>query len=527
MGGGGHGGAASGGRAQGGSSESMGGSNSMGGSTSDGGSTTALGGEAGMDAGMGGAEGGAEPNGGTAGMPEPTAGTGPVVGMGGANVVGEGGVGGAEAGAGGDAGAGGAPVEACLLTMCGDTCVDTDTSPVHCGSCDNSCVTDGHTTPACVEGACAPTCATGFADCSHPAVDDGCETNLNANATCGTSCGTLVVCDAGQICMDGACVGQELCDKTLCGDTCVDPQVGEAQSPTTDHCGACDHLCSTDNASNAACTDGTCAPTCNDGYADCSTPAADQADDGCETNIATGSTSDTTVTNCGGCDRACSSTNVYAASCAAGKCAPTCSAGFADCNIDTGSGDDDGCETNLNAAETCGTTCGNVQACTSGKVCEAGACVKPNLLTNGAKGTFEGADGATNWYSWAGSVATSTKYAHSGTQSLLTTARTGTNSPSATDITAILSAGNSYKLSMWVTIGGAASDTARMVLHTNCGGTNSYDWVKGNTTVTEGTWVLLEGTWTIAASCVLQKAELYIEGPAAAVDVYIDDASVR
>ena len=70
-----------------------------------------------------------------------------------------------------------------------DTNFDNDIS--NCGSCGRACSSAHVTTPACANKLCAPSCASGFADCNHPvapSADDGCETNLFDVAHCG-ACG--------------------------------------------------------------------------------------------------------------------------------------------------------------------------------------------------------------------------------------------------------------------------------------------------------------------------------------------------
>jgi len=83
---------------------------------------------------------------------------------------------------------------------------------------------------------------------------------------------------------------------------------------------------------------------------------------------------DVTSAHCGECDRACSTQNTTALTCAGGTCSPTCSVGFGDCSADDGTGADDGCETNLRTLAVCGTTCENREACDPLEVCNAGVC---------------------------------------------------------------------------------------------------------------------------------------------------------
>jgi hypothetical protein len=183
----------------------------------------------------------------------------------------------------------------------------------HCGACDHPCSVDGTIARACIAGACTPTCADGRADCVAPSpnqADDGCETNTEE-----------------------------------------DP----------DHCGACGHACAGAGTTARACNAGMCAPTCGAGLGDCTHPAASEPDDGCETDLTT------SAANCGACGFACSNASASDVHCEASACKATCTAGFADCTrpAPTVNGSDDGCETDLDSATSCG-------AC--GKSCEGGAC---------------------------------------------------------------------------------------------------------------------------------------------------------
>ncbi len=97
----------------------------------------------------------------------------------------------------------------------------------------------------------------------------------------------------------------------------------------------------------------------------------------CTTNLATGTPSGATVKHCGTCDTTCSLSNAVSVACASGKCVPTCTAGFLDCNTAT---KDNGCETYVNGLANCGTTCTNAVACTPSQVCNACACGAPQGL---------------------------------------------------------------------------------------------------------------------------------------------------
>lgn len=96
---------------------------------------------------------------------------------------------------------------------------------------------------------------------------------------------------------------------------------------------------------------------CGEDAADCNGISSD----GCEQDIS-GSAS-----NCGGCERSCSTASALATECLAGVCTPQCDDGFADCDTPATTEPDDGCETNLN---TSGSNCGGC-----GKSCLGGACI--------------------------------------------------------------------------------------------------------------------------------------------------------
>ena len=326
---------------------------------------------------------------------------------------------GATAGCGADAGAAG---EACTNgrvcnsgacasscsatdTNCGGSCVDTKTSPTHCGDCATSCALTNTMNDACVNGRCAvAACGTGFGDCDGIASNgcetatkasdvnncggcgvrcqyanadalcnagtcargacdpgfadcdgnpaNGCETNTAADVNSCGACGTP--CVGGQVCSMGACAATCGTGLTNCSGSCVN-QVADAQ-----HCGSCTKVCALANASINACAARSCVVgACAAGFGDCDGAAGN----GCET--ATGASD---VNNCGGCGVRCSFANA-SASCGAGVCAMgACNPGFADCDGNPANG----CEVNTRADNgNCG-ACRNT--CADGKVCSSGTC---------------------------------------------------------------------------------------------------------------------------------------------------------
>jgi hypothetical protein len=122
----------------------------------------------------------------------------------------------------------------------------------------------------------------------------------------------------------------------------------------------CGGPCVLDHAT-AMCVQDDCAvDACESDWGDCNVVAAD----GCEHSLL----ADTA--HCGGCERACATSNVAALECSDGACSSSCAAGFANC--EQSELPDDGCETPvLTDAANCG-GCDN--ACPNNFVCKAGRC---------------------------------------------------------------------------------------------------------------------------------------------------------
>ncbi len=134
------------------------------------------------------------------------------------------------------------------------------------------------------------------------------------------------------------------------------------------------------------------------------------------------------------------------------------------------------------------------------------------------------------WWSWsAGTIANTTARAVSGTHALAMTGRTG-NSPLVQSLTSLVVPGKTYKASLWATVGGAASANAFVTTVTQCAnGTAQYNRLGGwdnSKTLTDGAWVEFAGDITVP-DCTLTNVGMWLEGPDANVDLYVDHASVR
>ncbi|MEZ4302193.1 MAG: DNRLRE domain-containing protein, partial [Polyangiaceae bacterium] len=206
-------------------------------------------------------------------------------------------------------------------------------------------------------------CPAGTGDCDGDP-QTGCETDLLASAAHCGGCGQACSpSNAAGACVVGACeVGS------------CDPGYADCNGGTDDgceahldadpaNCGACGTTCVNANGL-AACSAGQCAPSCSAGWGDCD----GNPQNGCETTL-------TTLASCGACGQSCAPANANA-TCALGACEiVSCSPAFADCDGDPSNG----CEAPLNAASSCG-ACGNVcdlphatESCQTG-TCQLVAC---------------------------------------------------------------------------------------------------------------------------------------------------------
>ncbi len=225
---------------------------------------------------------------------------------------------------------------------------DLATDANNCGACGRPCSAANGYSPTCNGGLCTTTCNYGWGDCQHPAApaaDDGCETSTlsdKANCgACGAACSTAH--SASETCSNGNCThtcqaGWSDCNGNQPGSSDDGCQTHTDSDP--DHCGSCNRPCSGGNVATRSCQGGVCNSTCKADWGNCRMPPAPQGDDGCETYVRSDQN------NCGGCGRSCSTANAYSAYCAGGLCVPACKTGFADCTSPAAPQADDGCECN-------------------------------------------------------------------------------------------------------------------------------------------------------------------------------------
>lgn len=164
---------------------------------------------------------------------------------------------------------------------------------------------------------------------------------------CGTACGEGLSCQAGQCAL--ACAG----GTSKCGDACVDMQVDKA------NCGACGTTC----ADGTVCSNGACKVTCDANLTTCDAPDGGVVDGGPTGPYCANAKTDNA--NCGVCGKTCAAGET----CVDGACSVTCGAGQTTCKPDGGA---PYCATLTSDGANCG-ACG--ATCGAGKVCSSGGCV--------------------------------------------------------------------------------------------------------------------------------------------------------
>ncbi|OJY25945.1 MAG: hypothetical protein BGO98_35720 [Myxococcales bacterium 68-20] len=170
--------------------------------------------------------------------------------------------------------------------------VDLRSDPKNCGACGAACPQKGAGAVFdCLEGRCVMRCERPYLDCDG-LIETGCETSDLENASCG-ACGNK--CPETKPCSEFSgstptCGCTE--PKSYCANaypTCQDLRFSD------EHCGVCDNACDRTGGAGAApappnayygCGLGQCGSLkCEDGYADCNMDLGQPESDGCEVRL--------------------------------------------------------------------------------------------------------------------------------------------------------------------------------------------------------------------------------------------------
>ena len=247
---------------------------------------------------------------------------------------------------------------------------NSNTDVGNCGVCGKAC-SAANGTPACVSGACeVKTCTGSYADCNEVA-SDGCEVNKLTNQThCGACSGPSANCDtlfanaSGQ-CSSGVC-SLKTCatDYFSCDNVASNGcEVNLKTDPI--HCGTCAIACSAAGATATSCVSGTCAPKCSGTRISCANPQ-----NGCPIDSATDEN------NCGGCNKVCDSTSaahVSSNDCLASACTPKCVGLWDDCDGNPRNGCERTVASDVTNCGGCNQTCGTTNVVGS-PTCGSGVC---------------------------------------------------------------------------------------------------------------------------------------------------------
>ena len=140
-----------------------------------------------------------------------------------------------------------------------------------------------------------------------------------------------------------------------------------------------------------------------------------------------------------------------------------------------------------------------------------------NLLKNPG---FE--NGTEDWMDRSSKIEAVTTPVHGGAKSVKVTGRTETWQGIKQSLLGKVTNATTYKISAWVRLENADSDTVTISIEqTDDSGTNYKNVATATGNKTE--WVQISGEFKLEANGDLKTLDVYIEGPAAGIDFYVDD----
>jgi endo-1,4-beta-xylanase len=137
-------------------------------------------------------------------------------------------------------------------------------------------------------------------------------------------------------------------------------------------------------------------------------------------------------------------------------------------------------------------------------------------------GDFESGD-PEPWFAWGGSLALTTDRPHAGTAAIVSTDRDAYWQGPVQSVIDRSATGLSYEATAWARLGdGMPDQEVEIMIHRSDDDGDSYTSI-ATATASADDWVEISGVWTPSASGTLTAANLYVQGPAAEVDLYVDD----
>jgi len=143
-----------------------------------------------------------------------------------------------------------------------------------------------------------------------------------------------------------------------------------------------------------------------------------------------------------------------------------------------------------------------------------------NALTNPG---FESSTSG-NWAARGGTFARTTTQKYAGSYSGMSSNRTATWNGIKQSVLGKMNVGSTYILSGWARVS-ATSDTVKISVQRDDGSGTSYFNVATATCNNTG-WTYLSGSFTLSVTGTLSILDVYFEGPASGVILYVDDANV-
>ena len=134
--------------------------------------------------------------------------------------------------------------------------------------------------------------------------------------------------------------------------------------------------------------------------------------------------------------------------------------------------------------------------------------------------------GADGWSAWGGSLSLDADAARTGGQGVRVSERTDTWAGPTRDIRDELGEAVPYRVSAWIRLDGVASDDVKISVKINDDSGVRYENLATGT-ARESSWTEVSGAFTFSSiSGTPSELTLYVEGPAAGVDLLVDDVSV-